>query len=1128
MGQHSDTAASSREGNEPSPTSTLRASAPSATATLPASSEALDALFHAPKAPRAPTVQPPAATMRRGTPTPGQGSGAPVVHPADTNVDAEPLGPRPSALQTMAAPPRPSVIETMAPAPRPSVIETMAPAPRPSVIETMAPAQRPSADNDDPNATRAAVPASADTEASAVTGTVFRGSAPASSDEPSDTPSALRASGRPDAPDGVDRNLALARLQERMLGVQSEAVKIGRFIVIRKLGQGAMGIVYLAYDPKLDRKVALKLVDTSALGSEVGDAQVRLEREAKAAAALGHPNVVTVYDVGNQGEDVFLAMEFVEGAPLTDWMKQEHEWRETVRLFAEIARGLAAAHDAGLIHRDFKPDNVLMGEDGRPRVADFGLARPTEGWSARDAAKMIGDGKEGSIRALAIGSHDALVSTGEVCGTPAYMAPEQFAGIDVSAASDQFGFCASLYEALFGHRPFKGESVTELAVAVIENNREPLPSKHNVPKAVVSAVLQGLDPDVEKRHPSMHAVADRLEAALRLRTRNRILAGGAVLAVLGGGFGAQAATALDEQPCEAAQTDVEDTWNPQTRASLEASLTNANLPTAVVGEFDAFANKWTSQRVEACEATRVAGTQTDEVLGLRMACLDRAQMRLRVANESLTNGPTAPMLDSVEVALGDLDECGHIRSLQEENALGRRSEDTVEQQAIWTQLEGKIAFIRLNASAPPSVWQDEAKEVARLGREHHLDHAAAVGLRWVGAAAVQTNELDAAEAAFADALRWSATSQDRKLAPELLQAAGEVALLSGRYDQATERLNLAVAFSGRILDPDERRKVEQQAQLTLAEVHVRNEAPDRARQLAERLRDETPAPPPATRERILSTLGSSCRALGDMRCAVESHTKALEIAQSMPEVEPLELAGRYANVGLMHVDMGNAPESVKLLRKAAEIVEEAFDANHPMRGQLLSDIGGIQGAMMDPKDGERDLLAGLAIHEKNHGPDSPELVEALMDLNKTQMRLGKFDDAKAHGERAVKIVDASFEGNHPRRAEPRLPLSDAYAATGQFDQAAKVLREGLEILEGPKTHPMQRAEFQFALARALAPVDAEAAGEMAETATAGIADFEPGEPLREAIAGWRAEVLDAQPDEEAQPAEGEAEPAEAL
>ncbi len=1077
--------------------------APSRVETLAAWPEALNDLFKAPTAPAAP----------RGAP--GLGSTSPVLHPADTNVER-----RPSALETLAARPlRPSALKTMAAAPKPSVVGTMVAPPRPSVIETIAPRV-----NEDPLATREAPPASVldraeDAEVS-TTATRVRGSGPTSGqvggERPS--PSVLRDGKRPiEAPEGVDRNLALARLQERMLGVEPEAVKIGRFVVIRKLGQGAMGIVYLAYDPKLDRKVALKLVDASALGSEMGDAQIRLEREAQAAAALGHPNVVTVYDVGEHQGDVFLAMEFVEGSTLTDWLGGEHGWREVAALFLEIARGLAAAHDAQMVHRDFKPDNVLLGEDGRPRVADFGLARPTEGWSARDASKMLGDGTEASMRALKLRSQNALASTGEVCGTPAYMAPEQFAGVDVGPASDQFGFCVSLFEALFGFRPFQGDSVTELAVAVLENDRQALPPRHRVPKTLVDAVLKGLEPQIADRHPSMHALADQLDAALRVRTRNRILAGGVLVAVLGVGFGAQAAEALDEEPCDEATTAVQRAWNSERKVQVESALTTAGLSTDITKDLDAFADGWTTMRVESCQAALVAGRDSAEVLDLRTSCLDRARSRLGVAAEALSAAPTAARVDSVPDALGTLAECEDVNGLRE-ITLVYDAEDSLESQRAWVEAEAKIAFLKVHERDAPSAWISVASELESLGAENHLPHALATGAYWRGRALLRSGNLEEAESALQLALPGATVSLDRTLAPNLLETMGAVSGAAGDHTRAVERLRLAIAMTARIREPETARRTREAAQISLADVHIKGGEPEKAAALLRDLLTQDVQRLPRNLERLHAVLGSACRELGDTPCALEHHAKAMDLVAALPEVEPLELAGRHANMGLMYADAGDGSKAIEALGHAAEIVEDAFDANHPMRGQLLSDRGGIQGAMMDPKDGEADLLEGLAIHEKNHGKDHPALVEALIDLNKTQLLLGKFDEAAKHGAWALRIVDAAFEGKHPRRAEPRLPLSDAYMATGKFEEAARVLREGLEILDTPKTHPMQRAEFQFALARALATTDAEAAREAAADAKAGIAGFEPGKPLRDAIDGWAAQVLDrADTEQSAQP-----------
>ncbi|MEX1369491.1 MAG: serine/threonine-protein kinase, partial [Nannocystaceae bacterium] len=265
-------------------------------------------------------------------------------------------------------------------------------------------------------------------------------------------------------PLGLDRDLAFAEAERRLLGRELTPVTLDRFVVLHRLGQGAMGVVYAAHDPKLDRKVALKLVDTSGFGSEgVRNAQDRLEREARAAADLAHPNVVTIYDTGRMGDQVFLAMELVDGHTLRKWLSaRSRGWREVVSLFLQIGQGLAAAHDKGIVHRDFKPDNVLVGHDGRPRVVDFGLARPISP-TLRSTASLGGTTEDGTDGPPAPGSGSAPATASRdtsVAGTPAYMAPEQYEGRNIGAHSDQFGFCVALYEALLGERPFRGSTPT--------------------------------------------------------------------------------------------------------------------------------------------------------------------------------------------------------------------------------------------------------------------------------------------------------------------------------------------------------------------------------------------------------------------------------------------------------------------------------------------------------------------------------------------------------------------------------------------------------------------------------------------------------------------------------------------
>ena len=306
--------------------------------------------------------------------------------------------------------------------------------------------------------------------------------------------------------------------------------RVGRYLVLSALGAGGMGVVFAAYDPQLDRKVALKLL-RAGITYNTKDARTRLRREAQAIAQLSHPNVVAVYDVGTTDEgDLYIAMEFVEGDTLTSWLKKyPRTWREIVDVFVQAARGLLAAHSVGLLHRDFKPDNVLVGGDGRVRVTDFGLARSLI--TPEDAARAPA-ARHAGPSALNV----ELTATGTVLGTPRYMPPEQLTGPDIDARADQFSFCVALYEALYGAHPLTG--ATSVSMLEKHDKAHPPPEGTKVPSPVARAVMTGLERERSKRFPTMGALISALvpppkRAPMRyaaLALAALVIAGGALAA----------------------------------------------------------------------------------------------------------------------------------------------------------------------------------------------------------------------------------------------------------------------------------------------------------------------------------------------------------------------------------------------------------------------------------------------------------------------------------------------------------------------------------------------------------------------------------------------------------------------
>ena len=325
--------------------------------------------------------------------------------------------------------------------------------------------------------------------------------------------------------------------------VLHKGTSVGRYLVLERLGAGAMGVVYAAYDPELDRKIALKLLRAQeGRASDKARRQERLVREAKAIAKLSHPNVVGIFDVGVHEGQVFLAMEYLGGGTLRDWMNaKKRPWREIVKMFIEVGQGLAAAHAEGLIHRDFKPDNVLLDKAGKPKVADFGLVRlRAAGQVGESAAPDDPDviTQEDVVASLSVDETAlaALTRTGSVAGTPAYMAPEQFLGRSIDARTDQFAFCVALYEALYGERPFDGDSVMVLAGQVTKGRFRPLPKNTDVPTWVRACVGRGLHVEPSHRYPGFEEVLAALSSDPIARRRRRLLAAAASMVVIGGAF----------------------------------------------------------------------------------------------------------------------------------------------------------------------------------------------------------------------------------------------------------------------------------------------------------------------------------------------------------------------------------------------------------------------------------------------------------------------------------------------------------------------------------------------------------------------------------------------------------------
>ncbi len=852
----------------------------------------------------------------------------------------------------------------------------------------------------------------------------------------------------------------------------------GRFRIERRIGAGGMGTVYLARDLTLRRDVALK-IHRAAAGT------ARLHREAVAMAQLAHPNVVPVFEVGQVGDRLFVAMEYVPGMTLRAWLAaRPRPWREALAILLAAGEGLAAAHDAGLVHRDFKPENVLVGDDGRPRVSDFGLARALgEDGEARSGevaaaaapAAATRSGDVGDVGDVAGGSDvsdglaatvdarggapaaatgeppsldGSLTMTGAAIGTPAYMAPEQFAARVPDARADQFAFCVVAWDALYGRRPFAGDTFAALRDAVTAGVVRPPPASE-VPARVRRLLERGLAVDPAARHPDMRTLLAALREVVppprRRGARGAVVLG--AVAIAGGVAGATwwAMRPAAAPSCARAGAEVE--------ALLPAAVRDAAVAAArlrrdddaehVAHQLARFDARYRAVAVAACEARHVRREWSDELVARSQACLGfRARVARAVAEAAPRAAADVPDFVRTLAELPALAPCGDAVVLA---AQPPPIADPARLEAVSTAraaLEGALLDLALGRRDRARATIDR---VAGLGLDDPAVDATLALAR--GHLLHEGDQLVEGERLVADAYYDARARGDGELALRalafLIRSAGAV-----RYDFAAAagwiRAGLADAEAERRRNPAGAAGVLSAAGSVAEEQGDAALAAERAAQARALLGDD--APPLALAELLM---GEASAAVASGRAAdgvaLYERALALRVVELGPDHPLVGTTLASLSVALIEADRERDAEAIaaramEVIRAAREIsgTDVATAAHNLAVAHLYTGQWQLAGPLLE--DARARFVAAL-------GEDNPTVALADANLALVYQNAGELDRAVAALDRALAVQERVFGPDHVKVATTLYNLAAVQRARGELAASRDVALRCAAIFE---------------------------------------------------------------------------------
>ncbi|MEM7156920.1 MAG: serine/threonine-protein kinase [Myxococcota bacterium] len=852
-------------------------------------------------------------------------------------------------------------------------------------------------------------------------------------------------------------------IMARIFGDPAPPRRIGRFIDLGLLGHGAMGTVRRAYDEHLAREVAIKVIRHRSTQKR----RDRLLREAQALGQLSHPNVVQVYEVGEVGEEIFIAMELVDGVSLEQWQGERHAWRACLDVYLQAGRGLAAAHAKGLIHRDFKPANCIRDTEGRVRVLDFGLVRAVDapvspngrrqkladsldppsslgGTAPSHHGSGTGSSSEGSMLAVQLTADNAVV------GTIAYMAPEQLVGDDADARSDQFSFCVALYEALYGHPPFGSNPQSTLQKLAMGQRIKPATaSTRAVPRWLHRVLERGLAADPSERWPSMNALLQTLERQPRAATVRRASVFTAVVAAVG----FYGASAYGEAQCDH-DSRREALWGEAQRQHVREAMHATELPYAdetwetIDRQLQVRTTAWADAAQSVCRANEarpepVANSVQDH-------CLEREHDALASYVElvSASNPDTVRYAVDMVAALPSLEGCARALELDGPRAIAgtadwattldvARSLDRARLLEAAGQL-GEGLSIASDAAARATAlgprWSAEAQLVeGHLLMSDHQAEAAETKLR--GALGL------AAEHGFTDLRVDSAATLGHVLGVE-----------QGKTQAAMERLDSLETTPGisdraRALVWTHRGNVtSSRAEWSEAEGHYRQ---------ALQLLEAELGPFDLGLIEALDGLATVLRRQGKLDAALEFRARAVQIHERLQGADHPATAFTRANQAAIDLDQGNAQRAKQALEDAISTLERTLGSEHGDLASPHNTLAMVFAELGDHARAESEFLTAIRIWSATKGPDDAMVALARFNLGHFLSERGQTTKAIEQLSVAAEMFDRADPSDASVRGYARAQrvLGKAHRAAGDTANAdehfrlglAKLRRHGLEF-----------------------------------------------------------------------------------